>query len=93
MQRLNTVHSTGKYCNRGQRASSIAATQVASDIKAAGRYEKGISRSNRISKEVSRPRISATCNTELVTLYSNCDRFHVLIRVLRIVNIFYVLTD
>jgi hypothetical protein len=61
MSKYSTLYR--KILKQRATALSIAATHVASDIKAAGRYEKGISRSNRISKELSRRRIRATCNT------------------------------
>jgi len=50
MQCLNTVHSTGKYCNRGYQ-HCIVVTHVDSDIKAAGRYKNGTSRTKWNSKE------------------------------------------
>jgi hypothetical protein len=45
MQCLNIINSTGKKLHRAT-ASSIAMIRVTFDIKATGRYEKGISRTN-----------------------------------------------
>ena len=55
MQSLYIVQSTGKNYKRS-RAPSVFVNRIASDIKAVGRSEKRISRTNRNSKEVSRRR-------------------------------------
>ena len=96
MQCLNRVYSERKYCNRGQQHPVLILPALPLTLKLLEDTRREYQGLNGIAKKVQDGEYAtyrATCNTQLVTLYSNYDKFHVLIRAVRNVNIFHVLTE